>query len=42
MWNLNANGKLGMQFDKLGRWWNNEKEIDIVGIDSNGNDIIWC
>lgn len=41
MWNLNANGKLGMQFDKLGRWWNNEKEIDIVGIDSNGNDIIF-
>jgi hypothetical protein len=41
MWDLNVNGKLGMTFDRLGRWWNNENEIDIVGVDSNGNDIIF-
>ena len=41
MWDLNANGKLGMTFDKLGRWWNSQEEIDLVGIDSNGKDIIF-
>lgn len=41
MWELNEQGKLGMTFDKLGRWWNNSAEIDIVGIDSTGNDIIF-
>ena len=41
MWNLNINGKLGMTFDKIGRWWNNKEEIDIVAIDSLGNDIIF-
>jgi len=41
MWKLNANGKLGMVFNKLGRWWSNDKEIEIVGIDSNGEDIIF-
>lgn len=41
MWDLNVNKKLSMTFDKLGRWWNNEQEIDIVGIDSKGNDIIF-
>lgn len=40
-WNLNAEGKLGMTFDKLGRWWNHETEIDIVGIDTNGQDILF-
>lgn len=41
MWNLNANGTLKMTFDKLGRWWNNTEEIDLVGIDSTGKDIIF-
>jgi len=41
MWELNANGKLGMTFDKIGRWWNSKNEIDIVGIDTTGNDIIF-
>lgn len=40
-WNLNAEGKLGMTFDKLGRWWNHETEIDIVGVDTNGQDILF-
>lgn len=41
MWDLNINGKFGFIFDKLGRWWNSNEEIDIVGFDSNGNDIIF-
>ena len=41
MWNLNADGKLNMMFDKLGRWWNAKEEIDLVGIDSMGEDIIF-
>ena len=42
MWKLNANGKLGITFDKLGRWWNNCEEIDIVGINLSGeNEIIF-
>lgn len=41
MWDLNVAGKLGFTFDKIGRWWNNNEEIDIVAFDSNGNDIIF-
>ena len=41
MWNLNASGELGITFDKLGRWWNASEEIDMVGIDSMGEDIIF-
>lgn len=41
MWNLNEQGKLGMTFDKIGRWWSGSEEIDIIGIDSTGNDIIF-
>lgn len=42
MWNLNASEKLGITFDKLGRWWNNQEEIDLVGINQeSGKDIIF-
>lgn len=41
MWQLNEQGKFNFVFDKLGRWWNSKEEIDIVGIDSTGNDIIF-
>lgn len=41
MWDLNVKGKLGFTFNKLGRWWNITTEIDIVGYDSNGIDIIF-
>jgi len=41
MWDLNIDGKLGMTFDKIGRWWNNKEEIDIVGIDTLGENIIF-
>ncbi len=41
MWNLNTNGRLCMTFSKLGRWWNSKQEIDLVGIDTNSNNIIF-
>ncbi len=41
MWKLNALGKLNFTFDKVGRWWNHDNEIDIVGFDSTGTDIIF-
>lgn len=41
MWQLNAEDKWNFHFDKVGRWWNNNTEIDIVALDSTGNDIIF-
>jgi AAA+ ATPase superfamily predicted ATPase len=39
MWQLVGHEKLN--FNKLGRWWNNKEEIDIVGFDSGGEDIVF-
>lgn len=41
MWDLNISQRLGMNFDKLGKWWDNNEEIDIVGIDTSENNIIF-
>ena len=41
MWNMNIEGTLGITFDKLGKWWNRTDEIDIVGINTMENDIIF-
>ena len=41
LWNINAEGSLKFTFDKIGRWWNNTSEIDIIGIDSTGNNILF-
>ncbi|WP_027399792.1 AAA family ATPase [Anaerovorax odorimutans] len=41
MWKLNSEEKWNFTFDKVGRWWNNDKEIDIVALDSSGNGIIF-
>jgi AAA+ ATPase superfamily predicted ATPase len=41
MWALNVADQWNFHFDKAGRWWNNNTEIDIVAIDSAGNDIIF-
>lgn len=41
IWELMAEGKINASLDKIGRWWNGNQEIDIVGIDSTGNDIIF-
>jgi AAA+ ATPase superfamily predicted ATPase len=40
LWRLAFAGKL--QFNKLGRWWNSKGEIDIVALDSAGNDIVFA
>ncbi|MCL2699886.1 MAG: ATP-binding protein, partial [Defluviitaleaceae bacterium] len=41
MWQLNDDNVWDFNFDKAGRWWNNNTEIDIVAIDKNGSDIIF-
>ena len=41
MWKLNSEGKWDFHFDRAGRWWNNNEEIDIIAIDSSGNDIVF-
>jgi AAA+ ATPase superfamily predicted ATPase len=41
MWQLNAAGTWDFNFDKVGRWWNNDTEIDIAAIDTNGNNIVF-
>jgi AAA+ ATPase superfamily predicted ATPase len=41
MWQLNAEGTWEFHFDKAGRWWDNDTEIDIAAIDKSGNDIIF-
>ena len=40
MWQLAHQGKIS--FNKLGRWWNNKEEIDIVAIDSSTDTIIFA
>jgi len=39
MWQLN--NKNILQFNKIGRWWNKNNEIDIVAIDEDTNTIIF-
>lgn len=41
MWGLVAEGKLEVQYNKIGRWWNNSDEIDIVGLNEDKNEIIF-
>lgn len=41
MWELNAAGVFNFTFSKVGRWWTNNKEIDIVAFDSTGTNIIF-
>lgn len=41
MWELNACDIWDFHFDKVGRWWNNNTEIDIVALDKEGNHIIF-
>jgi hypothetical protein len=44
LWQLNdieiKGGKIN--FNKLGRWWNKSEEIDIVALDSTGDDIVFA
>lgn len=41
MWELNAGGTWDFHFDKAGRWWNGNTEIDIVALDREGDHIIF-
>ncbi|MBO5032368.1 MAG: ATP-binding protein [Lachnospiraceae bacterium] len=41
MWELNAGDTWDFHFNKVGRWWNNNTEIDIVALDKEGNHIIF-
>ena len=40
LWRLAVSG--GLQFSKLGRWWNSKEEIDIVALDATGEDIVFA
>jgi len=40
LWRLALAGKL--RFDKVGRWWNIQEEIDIVALESSGSDIVFA
>ena len=37
----NRNEELPFYFSKIGRWWNNSEEIDIVGLNEDENSIIF-
>jgi AAA+ ATPase superfamily predicted ATPase len=41
MWQLNAQGNWGFPFDKVGRWWNNHTEIDIMAFNSEESNIVF-
>lgn len=41
MWELNSSGAWDFHFDKVGRWWDNNTEIDIVALDRAGMHIIF-
>lgn len=38
VWNLIGND---IMFNRVGRWWNKDTEIDIVAYDSGGEDILF-
>lgn len=40
VWNLNKHNKLNFKILKLGKWWDNSNEIDIVGINEESKDIL--
>jgi len=40
LWRLAAAGYL--QMNKMGRWWNSGEEIDIVALDTAGEDIVFA
>jgi AAA+ ATPase superfamily predicted ATPase len=41
MWQLAAAGQWDFLFDKVGRWWNGNTEIDLIALDSQGENIIF-
>lgn len=41
MWELNVSDMWNFHFDKVGRWWNNNTEIDILALDKAGSHAIF-
>lgn len=41
MWELNISDTWEFHFDKVGRWWNNNTEIDVVALDKEGSHVIF-
>lgn len=41
IWKFNTDKSWSFIFDRAGRWWSGDNEIDIVAYDSNGEDIIF-
>ena len=39
---LKENQKGIFSFERVGRWWNNDNEIDVIGINSENKRIIFC
>jgi AAA+ ATPase superfamily predicted ATPase len=42
LWQLNKADKLKFKLLKLGKWWDNANEIDIVGLNEESKDIMFC
>ena len=40
LWNLSANGKLPGILERIGRWWDNTHEIDVVGLSESDNLLV--
>ena len=38
---INGSERLGCFYNRIGRWWDSKNEIDIVGINTVGNEIIF-
>lgn len=41
LWEMNADGVWDFLFEKAGRWWDGQNEIDLVALDSAGKNIIF-
>lgn len=41
MWQMSAEDTWNFHFDKVGRWWSNSTEIDIVALDNTGGNIVF-
>lgn len=39
---MNAKSLLPSLFTKIGRWWHKDKEIDVVGLDDRGKEILFA
>lgn len=42
IWDFNKTNQSPFKIQKLGKWWNNANEIDIVGLNEQSGDILFC